>query len=1309
MPIRGELVGDAYVRIHADSRFIDRAIRRDLERSAKQAGDTWLENFDQEMRDTADRKLASSRVALMEALVSKDFDQLLRKSGMSVDRFVDSIRADLVKLQRDTKSTDKAFSAVTETFEEWAEKAKQLDLDKKMSDIHTEAIRVNRDYDVMTDRLERARHKALDLTRSLDPDAAKRLQASINDAFSQRNLRRIELLGDASRRFAAQIDKAAKAAAEQARRMEAMHDEALRLNKDYDGFTARLERARRKALQFTDGLDVDQVQRMSRAINAAFNDKNIDRIDRLGESSRRYVKYSERLRREEERARAEIEKSIRKQRAYEVQIGRSGTSIQRMQRNLEGMSHRGGFITDAITTPLRLALAVGRGVEKVFESIFNAGGGGGGGGIGGAVDELASFGGKSGVLAKLAPLAKAGASAVAGLAAVFVAIATVVPIVVSGVWLLVGAITAVVSAVSFGLIGTLLPLGPMLLAAAAGAGALVLGITGITKAQRKALRPLKDWAKEIGKLAAGRLFDHLESSMTMINELLHDFAGPLVLRSASALNGAFRSFLYTLEKPAFKKVLDRLSIGLPKILGALADGFLQFSAGLLGFFTPILPYAQKFADAIDRVATRFADWASSAKGQREISDFMERAWRDAKLLWTSVKNVGSALAGIFDIGESAAGKSFLQWLADITGEFSNWVHSKKGRDAITQWFKDAKDFGKDAVKVIGDIGRMLDDLDTASSRQNLKDLMGMVDKTVRVLQTLSGWMGRVQSAIDSVKWDNLVSGVKGLGQIVAGLFLGAFHSIPWGKIGSDVYAGVRRVGDGIVQVLYDASGWKTIKDTLNWFKAGYEAAGDLLDGLTQGIGSYANRLWGWVKGTFESLWTGFKDFFGISSPSTLFYGAGRDIVQGFINGIASFGGSLWGLASGPFVGWFNDAKSFLQHKAGELADLIPDSFKGAAAKVPGAIASVTGKIGGALDTTTEKVGGAARKIAGLLPTSLFGMGKKVPPAMMPTQREIDRAFGKNVTITRQRVAQVVDGWAGRRGLELLAPRTKQSIHTLPDVVSRIGSATAKAAQTQAADLVERAKKAYASLPGKARNALSPVRSSVVGRLADATAGAGAQAARLASDYASRLGQVPGRASRALSGVRGAVSTQLARAASSAAEQAARVSANVTGQLAGISGRVSRSMSGVRSAIVSPLAEAAASVGYYASLIGTRLGNLGTSARNTSSAVQAAIAAASIKMASGGIVSGPRQALIGEAGPEAVVPLRRPLSQVDPAVRALSAIAQGLSPVRMASGGVVGTGSKSIIVSEGAVKVVTAATDGALIAHQVLDRLVAELA
>ena len=58
-------------------------------------------------------------------------------------------------------------------------------------------------------------------------------------------------------------------------------------------------------------------------------------------------------------------------------------------------------------------------------------------------------------------------------------------------------------------------------------------------------------------------------------------------------------------------------------------------------------------------------------------------------------------------------------------------------------------------------------------------------------------------------------------------------------------------------------------------------------------------------------------------------------------------------------------------------------------------------------------------------------------------------------------------------------------------------------------------------------------------------------------------------------------------------------------------------------------------------------------------------------ASGGTLYGPTNILAGEAGPEAIVPLDRPLHLVDESVRWLSAIAQGRSMPAMAAGGTVG--------------------------------------
>jgi hypothetical protein len=95
-----------------------------------------------------------------------------------------------------------------------------------------------------------------------------------------------------------------------------------------------------------------------------------------------------------------------------------------------------------------------------------------------------------------------------------------------------------------------------------------------------------------------------------------------------------------------------------------------------------------------------------------------------------------------------------------------------------------------------------------------------------------------------------------------------------------------------------------------------------------------------------------------------------------------------------------------------------------------------------------------------------------------------------------------------------------------------------------------------------------------------------------------------------------------------------------------------------------------------------------------------------RFASGKMVFGRTTAVIGESGPEAVVPLRRNLSQVDPSVRWLSAIAQGEMP-RMASGGIAGM-SRQVVFQAGAIVVQGANNDEALavgVVNRIVERIV----
>jgi hypothetical protein len=91
-----------------------------------------------------------------------------------------------------------------------------------------------------------------------------------------------------------------------------------------------------------------------------------------------------------------------------------------------------------------------------------------------------------------------------------------------------------------------------------------------------------------------------------------------------------------------------------------------------------------------------------------------------------------------------------------------------------------------------------------------------------------------------------------------------------------------------------------------------------------------------------------------------------------------------------------------------------------------------------------------------------------------------------------------------------------------------------------------------------------------------------------------------------------------------------------------------------------------------------------------------------KTAVGGVFSGAQTRIIGEAGPEAVVPLTRDLSRVSPSVRGLAAFAQGKFGGDQQP-------TKQINVAAGAVQVMYSGVDPEIVGTSAMDRLVARFA
>lgn len=127
----------------------------------------------------------------------------------------------------------------------------------------------------------------------------------------------------------------------------------------------------------------------------------------------------------------------------------------------------------------------------------------------------------------------------------------------------------------------------------------------------------------------------------------------------------------------------------------------------------------------------------------------------------------------------------------------------------------------------------------------------------------------------------------------------------------------------------------------------FEAGVSLVMGLVNGILSFVGKIWELVTAPFRAIIDGVKRFFGIHSPSTVFYNIGTNLLQGLINGIGSFVGTIWNLVKAPFVAIWNGITNLFSGAINVGRKLITDIATGVrnfAGNVISGVKDVAGKI-----------------------------------------------------------------------------------------------------------------------------------------------------------------------------------------------------------------------------------------------------------------------------------------------------------------------------------------------------------------------------
>lgn len=761
---------------------------------------------------------------------------------------------------------------------------------------------------------------------------------------------------------------------------------------------------------------------------------------------------------------------------------------------------------------------------------------------------------------------------------------------------------------------------------------------------------------------------------------------------------------------------------------------------------------------------KFNAFLSSAKGSKALRSFLDEAWHSAEILWGALVNIGKVLADLLSAGRKL-GDYLVKSLGDAFGKLDDFFKSAQGQQSLQQFFRITKTFVGYLMQALSGIGQLWLALDNTQTQAIIN---GVLSSIGQVLDWISKQIPFIQDVITRIEpyiarivqaVENFVKAIEpivgDIAHIVGNVLVGAF------RILGPIIANVIQWLADVVKFLSDH------KFVLVEFAGAVTAlwiawkGAAILDSVAVTIGTFIGRVQGmWanftarlasmsvaarlaVLGLASALAGG---AIGVAAGSMI-HGTGG-IIAGGVGGALAGGaigsaGGPWGIAIGAISGGIAGLVTAWQSQG--------DAAVSATKRTVGALHAQKQAVDGLL-SSLEAVNGAYNKqfmkgivqqldkMGVLKSASQLGLGPTVAPqAAIGDQKALrqvlalrDRLFSDR---NKRIVANQLPGWQDLQKRQIAISNIVLALRRLdPNLV-----AAEKAWERQNAAL------GGSILKGK----------TVSDQMKNLTKEVKAHGAALRTDnanlvYATGLGVRHERQiEHIIASIRRNVVAQ--RLNGKTTEEASKSYYDQIDALKKQLIQIGFAKAGVerlfrtyqnfpRSVATRLLAIDSAShmVHHVESLVGKlakprevhliaklskmnqveRLNYLLNHMKKFTdiylrihdpylTAVHNRHGGTAF-FASGGIVSGVTRALVGEAGPEAVVPLRRPLSQVDPSVRALSAIAQGMAP-HLARGGIVGGGGpqKQVNIHPGALTVVTPTQDPVAVASEFLGQLVAK--
>lgn len=221
-------------------------------------------------------------------------------------------------------------------------------------------------------------------------------------------------------------------------------------------------------------------------------------------------------------------------------------------------------------------------------------------------------------------------------------------------------------------------------------------------------RALNDDFEQLRLAAQEALWSRLQGTIT---EVADNLMGPLqegLTLAAGALGDLIAGIGDFLAESETADTVAAVFESMAGIFQSLSDEIQPFLGGLRTLVNEFLPGLEAIEDAIDGIGTRFSDWADEVTSGDLLSGISpaQRAFQEAlqvmEQLWRITRNVASAVGSVFDAARRN-GSGFLDLIEEITENIAEAFATPEGQDTLMGFLDDLVSIAGVVAGVLGTV------------------------------------------------------------------------------------------------------------------------------------------------------------------------------------------------------------------------------------------------------------------------------------------------------------------------------------------------------------------------------------------------------------------------------------------------------------------------------------------------------------------------------------------------------------------------------------------------------------------------------